>query len=321
MMSGGGTATVASVFPVGSNQSWASPFLVQTWDPTALVVTPASTAYGLMRADGDGSVFFVSWAGGTMWSADPTLLPGGPASSRPHAAADGEEVHVVFRGPSGEVIDTVLENGSILSTELIGAVTSGPPAVLVGSTGPVVVFIGDDGVARTRLKQSSGWVDGPALASDPLASRTPAIARDADGSFLAAFVRASDQAIVVAVLQGSAWSQPQVIPSAFTADDPQLAIGTSMGALAFRGLDHFGYVAQRSVDGAFQAVEPILTANPQLACAPSVAAGASGADLELVFVDTLALAHWTRFDAGSFGPPQFVGAAGPPSCVTVAVAP
>ncbi len=326
MLEGGGSSLVGSIYQVPGGSGWSTPWLTSTFDPVAIEVTPGGVAFGLFRASGDGSLGYVFWSGGNQWSQLVSLAPGVSTAGPPRTTNDGVAVHIGYLTTSGAYGYSQLNGGVFVSNESVGAPASvgvSSPALASIGAGTLFSFVGADGDLHDRVRDPSGvWTMETAHGlPSQVAPIAPALAVPATGpDAVMVFVKAGTNMLASTTRTGDSWSAPIQLGAA-SADPPALTLLDSGELLlAYRGTDQKGYTATWN-GTTFDPAEPILSPNPTILCTPAIATGAIGAEAELVYLDELAVAYWSRRQSGVFGPGVLSGLASPPSCTAIAVAP
>lgn len=320
MVAGGGSSVIGSEFDVAQNQGFSYPWLTSTVEPLGLGVLDNGVAVAGIRSATDGSLLAATH--GASWSLFTPVQTGLIVAGPPHLAPDGDRMHAVYRALDESYAYAAYEGGvwTIVNEPLGNPAATGPadPSIASIAGTPTVLFVGGDGDLYETTRSGGTWLapDSFDLAFEANATR-PGLLRS--GSELLTVFADSGGQLYASVRTAGQWSNPAAIPGAASLDPVSLAeLDSGAILLGFRGVDQKPYTAVYS-GGAWSSPEGVANPNPTVICPPAISRGATGADAELVWVDTGYVAYWTRLGPSGWSAGSLIGSASPPSCMAVAV--
>ena len=305
-------------------------------DPVGMAFTGNGACVAVVRSqvtvDGGtmGELRFARWSGG--WSpgfggalfpvqSSPTLyITGGPS-----VAGSSTRAHAAFLGTDLELYYAEYFNGSWFPTSepiTAGATQSAgpvPPAIATLADTPVIAFIGTDGNLHDQTRSCGTWqASNPHGVAGHGASVTPAIIALTQGAeLLIVYTDNAASGLMYTIRSAGTWSAPAPIPGATSASQVSLAPLTAGGAvLSYLGTEapngHL-YTTVLSASAPFTWTAPakgVMGADPVLVAAPAVATGATGAQAELLYLESPSyLLYSARMTGGAWGAPVMAGSA------------
>jgi hypothetical protein len=308
-------------------------------DPIGLAFQGDGTAVGALRvlvptdAGTMGELCFARWSGswvpgfgGTLPQVQPVptlYILGGPS-----VAAGSTHAHAAYQGLDGSLYYAEYFGGSWSPTnEPIaagGTASAGPvpPAITTLNDAPVVAFVGNDGNIYDQTRGACAWQAANAHGvAGHAASITPAIVALAHGAeLLLVYTDSAADDLMYTLRTAGTWSTPAPITGASSPYKVSLAPLTAGGAvLAWEGADSYLHTSVLSAGAPYAWSAPaqgVMGANPVLVSPPVVATGATGAQAELMYLDTSYILYWARMSGGAWGAPTNNG----PASTWVAVA-
>ena len=286
-----------------------------TADPPAVTLLSASSGLGVIRAAGGNQLQFATWNAG-FWVPFAPIAPFITTRGRPAVVALNGAAHVIFQGDNYKHYHGVFQGGQWSPMDApvgpAGAQSFGPnpaAAAAIEATGEVLIaFPGNDNGIYAQSFVGGAW-QGASGFNQTDVTQTPAVAKlGAAGDALIVFVSGS-QVRWVARTGGVAgvWGSPADVAMALSNTPPALAPVAGGAVLAFRGLNEKVYTSLFSSAAQTWSV-PEAVGNFTTQKPPSVAAGLSGADAELAFVDSATgKAMHARLSNMAWSMPEVVG--------------
>ena len=283
-----------------------------------------------MDAGNVGELRFAQWVGG--WSpgfggsltpvqqAPPLYINGGPS-----VAGSSTRAHSAFQGTDMKLYYAEYFNGSWFPTSepiTAGAAQSAgpvPPAITILADTPIVAFIGTDGDLHDQTRKCGTWQpSNPHGVAGHGASVAPAIVTLTQGAeLLIVYTDSAANALMYTVRTAGTWSTPAAIPGATSASQVSLAPLTAGGAvLSYLGTEtpngHL-YTTVMSAGAPFTWTAPVvgvMGSDPALVSTPVVATGATGAQAELLYLESPSyILYSARMTNGAWGPRVMQGSA------------
>jgi hypothetical protein len=195
-----------------------------------------------------------------------------------------------------------------------GTASSGPVAPAIAFLqAPILVFVADDGDLYDQSRIGGAWQAANAHGvTGHVASVTPCVITPSSGAeLLVVYNDTFNGGLDWTARTAGAWSTPTPINGATTNEQASLAPLAGGGAvLAYRGTDGHLYTTQFLSNGSWVGPQAgVMGSDPVIATRPVVAAGAVGAEAELLYLDAnLYVVYWARLVNGTWGAPSMAGA-------------
>jgi hypothetical protein len=310
--------------------SLSNPFGEDTQDAIGLAFTGQGVAVAVMRSQGLpdagplGELHWARWNGsftpgfGGVW---PAVMPGLLINGGPSIAGSALKAHCAYQGTDMNYYYAEFFNNAWTTTNQ--PITAGgtpstgpqPPAIVALANNPIIAYIGNDQDLHDQALVAGVWQPQHAHGATGAASTTPAIVAPAQGpELLVVFASAAAQNLMFTARTAGTWTTPALIPGASSGDQVSLAPLAAGGAiLVWRGTDMLLYTSMFSAGPPASWSVPVtgvMGSNPTLVTPPAVATGASGAQAELLYLDTnLYELYSARMIAGAWGPRIGAGSA------------
>lgn len=189
-----------------------------------------------------------------------------------------------------------------------------PASITAIGSDAIVAFAGDNNDLFDQTRSVGAWQGAhPHGLGYPVLLSPTIVALASGPSLMIVFVRSTDARIMYTTRTGSTWAPAvQVNVNALTNEPVSLAALPSGDAvLAYRGQDGKVYWSRYTAVAAWSTPTGVATPNFGTPSPPAVSQGASGADAEMVYVDTAtgAAVH-ARLNGMSWSAPVSIGGSG-----------
>jgi hypothetical protein len=320
MLAGGGTHILAGEFH--PSVGWTTTMLNDaTNDGLAVALTSASSAIGVIRSTSNaGELRYASWTPGA-WTQLSTISSGVTTRTTPAIAASGAVVDVAFHGDDFKhYFASHLTTWAPVAEQIGGSANQsyGPsaPSITAIGTDAIVAFAGNNQDLYDQTRTGGAWQGAHGHGLGATVSLTPAIVALTSGpDLMIAYVRVSDARIVYTTRTGAAWSTPAPIDTNALTNDPVslAALPGGEAVLAYRGQNGKVYWSRYKPTSVPIWTPPtgVTATNYSTPSTPAVAAGAGGADAEMVFVDgATGAANHARLTGTTWSAPVVIGGSG-----------
>jgi hypothetical protein len=327
LLAGGGTSIFTGEYHPGSG--WTTGTLADaTSDGPAIALTDTGSAIGLIRStSGAGSLRSTTWSPGN-FSTFSQIAAGVTTRATPSITASGGVSLVAFHGDDFKHYFAAHLTSWAPTAEPIGpsgqqSFGPSPASITAIGSDAIVAFAGNDGDLYDQTRTAGTWAGAHAHGLAGQLSLTPAIITPTMGAdLLIAFVRKTDARIVFTTRSGGTWTAPAPIDTNALTNDPVslAALPNGEAVLAYRGQNGKVYWSRYSPSANPPWTVPagVTATNYTTPSTPSVAAGVSGADAEMVFVDgATGAANHARLTGTTWSTPAAIGGSG---LVRVAIA-
>jgi hypothetical protein len=304
-----------------------------TTDSMGMAFTGEGQAVAVLRSslvpDGgaSGELHFTTWSGswapgfGGPWHPVQAglLINGGPS-----IAGSALRAHCAFQGTDMKYYYAELFNNAWSPTDQ--AITAGgvesagpaPPAIVTLANNPIIAYVGNEGDLHDQELMGTTWQPQHAHGVTGAAATTPAIVAPTSGpELLVVYTTAAAGNLMFTARTAGTWSAAAMIPGASSLDHVGLAPLAGGGAvLVWKGTDSLLYTSLFSAGPpatwSLPVMIPLSTTmcgGPTLQIAPAVATGATGAQAELLYLDSCFEVWSSRMMGGAWGTPAFAGSA------------
>jgi hypothetical protein len=321
----GGGSVIGSTDDLKTMMGFSNPFAEASNDAIGLSVNGLGECALLIRSDPSGELRYAFWSGnwvpgfGQMMT---PVMPGLTILGGPSSAASAQDFHVVYQSTDTKFYYARASFNSWNPTAEPLSVGNGtstgpvPPAVAAVGSEPLAIWVGNDGDLYDQSRSNSIWTM-PASHGlmGQVAAVTPAITNLISGPELLAVLNVTaGDGLEFMTRTAGVWSAPAVIMGASSQAPVSIAALPAGGAvLAYQGVDGNLYTANLSAGMNPSWSAPVVGLAGQvdpLVAPPVVATGATGADAELYYLDTMYILHASRMIGGVWNVPAFAGAAG-----------
>jgi hypothetical protein len=305
----------------------ATPFGEDTTDAIGLAFAGNGVAVAVMRSMGlpdagtAGELHYARWNGswtpgfGGVW---PAVQPGLKINGGPSIAGSTLRAHCAFQGVDNHFYYAEFFNNAWSPTDepvaVAGVPSTGPapPAITTLMDTPIIVYVTSTGDISDQTRMGGTWQAPHAHGISGAVSTTPAVAALAAGpELLVVYTRSSGQDLMFTTRTMGTWSAPALIPGASSGDQVSLAPLAAGGAvLVWRGTDGLLYTSIFTAPASWTAPMAGIMGNvTDLQSPPVAATGASGAQAELLYLDTSFDLWSARMTNDAWGPPSMLGSA------------